>query len=368
MKIILYSFNTQIVLSGRKYIPKRLTRHADNVVDHEYHLVLNDQGFNGKRILPILHPTKIRANIEITLLIPSKFKNEFNDLFFDEFNQKISWNSHNTNILSDAIAEDLKSFILEHIQHNEEYKKEISSMAFSKLFPEICCSEITDKNASPLTNDKQDEQKSQSSQSYGGMMDKKDKKAPDDEPDDEQPILTRAPNNQSDGDYKGLITVVLVVCIFFALFLWFFMFDNKYEQAKRYVLQGNCEKAREIVKGKESLERRVEIACQGMKKKAEPGSTHVDHSSLTVILTKETWMRIKNKTNDRLFEGIAGESDSKRSVEVTGEPPFELWMGHLEGVSIEYMGITELLTNHPNSRLQESEKSKFIISPTQKNK
>jgi len=66
--------------------------------------------------------------------------------------------------------------------------------------------------------------------------------------------------------------------------------------------------------------------------------------NLKLTLEKDTWMRIKDNTGKQLYNGI-GKAGA--NIELTGQPPFKLRLGHMMGITAEYQGKRTDLKDHP---------------------
>lgn len=66
-------------------------------------------------------------------------------------------------------------------------------------------------------------------------------------------------------------------------------------------------------------------------------------NALKIIFAKETWLRITDKEGKKLYDGNA-----HKEVSVTGTPPFNIKLGHSDGVSVEYQGDKIIVKEHPN--------------------
>lgn len=71
----------------------------------------------------------------------------------------------------------------------------------------------------------------------------------------------------------------------------------------------------------------------------------VDPRTMTLHYQQDSWTRITDKDNKRVYEGIpkAGES-----ISVTGEPPFKLRFGVVDGITAEYKGQKIVLSESEN--------------------
>ncbi|MDY6993354.1 MAG: DUF4115 domain-containing protein [Pseudomonadota bacterium] len=66
--------------------------------------------------------------------------------------------------------------------------------------------------------------------------------------------------------------------------------------------------------------------------------------TLKLTLERDTWMRINDNTGKQLYNGI-GKAGAH--IELTGQPPFKLRLGHMMGITAEYQGKQTDLKNHP---------------------
>lgn len=66
-------------------------------------------------------------------------------------------------------------------------------------------------------------------------------------------------------------------------------------------------------------------------------------NALKIIFAKETWLRITDKEGKKLYDGNA-----RKEVSVTGTPPFNIKLGHSDGVSAEYQGDKIIVKEHPS--------------------
>ncbi len=73
----------------------------------------------------------------------------------------------------------------------------------------------------------------------------------------------------------------------------------------------------------------------------------VNSNTFSLSLTRDTWMRINDASGKALFNGI-GKAGKQVSIE--GKPPFNLKVGHAQGVTLEYKGTAVPLKDHPNRR------------------
>ncbi len=77
----------------------------------------------------------------------------------------------------------------------------------------------------------------------------------------------------------------------------------------------------------------------------ETPAAPVDPRSMILHYQYESWTRVVDKNDKKVYEGIpkAGES-----ISVKGEPPFKARFGVIEGISVEYKGAKTSLTDYDN--------------------
>lgn len=63
-----------------------------------------------------------------------------------------------------------------------------------------------------------------------------------------------------------------------------------------------------------------------------------------VRYTQDSWTRIMDNANERVFEGIG---KAGQSITVRGEPPFNMRFGVMQGVTVEYKNEIMRVDNHP---------------------
>ena len=56
---------------------------------------------------------------------------------------------------------------------------------------------------------------------------------------------------------------------------------------------------------------------------------------MVLTLSKDSWLDIRDKTNTRL---LYKTETAGKSIKVTGTPPFYVYIGTPDGVSIQYLG------------------------------
>lgn len=71
-----------------------------------------------------------------------------------------------------------------------------------------------------------------------------------------------------------------------------------------------------------------------------------DPGVIKVSSNKNTWMRIVDKTNKTLYEGVSKEDGEV--ISVTGTPPFKVKVGRVDGVNVDYMGQKTDFVTLPN--------------------
>ncbi len=77
----------------------------------------------------------------------------------------------------------------------------------------------------------------------------------------------------------------------------------------------------------------------------KPTFTAEQLHTVVVNYNADSWTRITDNTNEKVYEGIA---KAGRSVTVTGEPPFKMRFGVVEGVTVEYKNELIVVATHPS--------------------
>ncbi|OUD12177.1 RodZ domain-containing protein [Thioflexithrix psekupsensis] len=77
---------------------------------------------------------------------------------------------------------------------------------------------------------------------------------------------------------------------------------------------------------------------------AEPPVQTPPSNSLTVKVTREAWMQINDKDGKQLFLGTAAAG---RTLTLEGTPPYQIRVGNLDGVSVDYQGTSQPLSAYP---------------------
>ena len=73
----------------------------------------------------------------------------------------------------------------------------------------------------------------------------------------------------------------------------------------------------------------------------------VNPNVFTLSLSRDTWMKISDAEDKTLFNGI-GKAGKQVSLE--GKPPFNIKVGHTQGITLEYKETTMSLKDYPNRR------------------
>lgn len=320
-----------------RYILYEFREENSQLADSFYHDYQMSYKFGDTHIImsncldnKIIHK-KLHTKTNKTIwLIPTVLKNSFDDILKDVFpnpRQQTSWRDYNPSDLNvDGQEEALKN-ILCKILENENLKTD--SIIFSEILEvqEIKGGDQPDLEINP--------------QSYPIS------------------ILDRF-------EYKNTILIILFF-ISFVVFLREIFYDDKYKQAKLGVQQGKCEEEGFRNRFDEYLQNRIDIACQGMKKKgnlvAAGPMPQQKHQYLTIIANKrrKTWMRITDNTGSQDEFFLNEDNSYKRQLE--GEPPFKLRVPQYDNISIIYLDKKMYLTEHPNVEKVPNKKIEFTISP-----
>lgn len=77
---------------------------------------------------------------------------------------------------------------------------------------------------------------------------------------------------------------------------------------------------------------------------AEPTFTAEQLHTVVVNYRLDSWTRIIDNTGEKVYEGVA---KAGRSITVTGEPPFKMRFGVVEGVTVEYKNERIDVESHP---------------------
>ncbi|MCV6637188.1 RodZ domain-containing protein [Candidatus Albibeggiatoa sp. nov. NOAA] len=78
---------------------------------------------------------------------------------------------------------------------------------------------------------------------------------------------------------------------------------------------------------------------------APPTFTAEQLHTVVINYSMDSWTRIIDNANEKVFEGVA---KAGRSITVTGEPPFKMRFGVVQGVTVEYKNEVITVENHPN--------------------
>ncbi|WP_353570209.1 RodZ domain-containing protein [Candidatus Albibeggiatoa sp. nov. BB20] len=89
----------------------------------------------------------------------------------------------------------------------------------------------------------------------------------------------------------------------------------------------------------------TDAASEASAEEATPTFTAEQLHTAVVNYSLDSWTRIIDNTGEKVFEGVA---KAGRSVTVTGEPPFKMRFGVVQGVTVEYKNEVITIENHPN--------------------
>jgi len=93
----------------------------------------------------------------------------------------------------------------------------------------------------------------------------------------------------------------------------------------------------------------VPIGTPGHSTAPENTTTPATEETVTIYLKQRSWLEITDSTNKKIYDKIASANSD---FSVKGIPPFRIKAGNIDGVSIEYKGEKNLISNYnkqPNS-------------------
>lgn len=77
----------------------------------------------------------------------------------------------------------------------------------------------------------------------------------------------------------------------------------------------------------------------------KPTFTNEQLHTLVINYEKDSWTRVIDETGEKVYEGIPKGGEQ---ITVTGEPPFKIRLGVIEGVSVQYKDKIINVKNHPS--------------------
>lgn len=92
----------------------------------------------------------------------------------------------------------------------------------------------------------------------------------------------------------------------------------------------------------------------------QPQAIANDPSTMVLSLSKDSWLDIRDKTNTRL---VYKTESAGQSLTVTGTPPFYVYIGTPDGVSIQYLGKAVPFETHKSGLFARFKLGEEILEP-----